>query len=99
MYSQIVIYKKPNGQILYRATTSIERREIGQKNNYGWEIVGIQKIKNGKCYSLNEYNTLLQQKQKWSRATRRITRTIEKLDPAEIMKWGFIAFLFLKLCQ
>lgn len=99
MYSHIIIWKKPNGELLYRATQYDSRREIGDVNNYGWSIVGIQKIQKGKCYSLKDYNALLLRRKKWSGLTTNIQNIFDKVDPIEILKWAFIGYVMLNLCQ
>ena len=99
MYSQIVIYRKPNGDILYRAIGFDEQRQIGDKNSYGWTVVGIQKIKEGRCYPIEEYNSLLQRKEKWGRLTKGLKFFIGKIDPVETTKWIFIGYIMLQLCQ
>ena len=99
MYSQIVIYQKPNGGLLYRAVGFNEQRKIGDRNSYGWTIVGIQKIKNGKCYPLAQYNSLLLRKEKWGRIAKIIGRFLGKFDPIEVIKWIFIGYIVIQICQ
>lgn len=99
MYNNIIIYKKPNGELIYRAIEFIETKQIGDTNRYGWIIVGIQKIKDGKCYSIDDYNALLLHRKKWSRVVDIIKRIYNKIDLAEVMKWTFIGYVMLQLCK
>ena len=99
MYNNIVIYEKPNGKIIYRATKYDERKEVGDTNSYGWKVVGVQKIRNGICYSEKEYNTLLQHRKIRKNIGKFIINIVSDFDAMEAAKWLFIGYIVLKLCQ
>ena len=58
-YGYMIIYQKGNGDLLYRAMKHKPQYSKGSTTQYGWKVVDIQRLYNGKTYSYNDYNTLL----------------------------------------
>ena len=52
----LIIYQKYNGSLIYRIRyTSIDKK-VGEFKINGWQIIDIQKYKDGRFYSMNGDN-------------------------------------------
>lgn len=63
-YGYMIIYQKGNGELLYRAMKHKPQYSKGSTTQYGWKVVDIQRLYNGKTYSYNDYDTLLNRRKK-----------------------------------
>lgn len=63
-YGYMIIYQKGNGDLLYRAMKHKPQYSKGSTTQYGWKVVDIQRLYNGKTYSYNDYDTLLNRRKK-----------------------------------
>lgn len=55
----MIIYKKNNNNIIYRACKCKPTYNKGDKTSMGWVVVDIQRLYNGKAYSSSDYDSLL----------------------------------------
>ena len=92
-YEFISIYKKPDGELTYRATEHKPETAVGHCNSYGWKLLSIQKINEGKVISMDEYDALLRSRRKKEEWFRKIKWTIQKIDFAKLAEW-FMLFIF-----
>ena len=58
-YGYMVIYQKNNNDLIYRANKTRPAYNIGDKTSMGWKVIDIQRLHNGKCYSMNEFDKKL----------------------------------------
>lgn len=58
-YGYMVIYQKNNNDLIYRANKTRPAYNIGDKTSMGWKVLDIQRLHNGKCYSMNEFDKKL----------------------------------------
>lgn len=65
-YGYLIVYKKPNGKIIYRGSSSYNTARVGDYNHFGWEVIDIKRLYKGKTYSSEEYNNLLSRKRKFN---------------------------------
>lgn len=81
-YGYMIIYKKPNGKLIYRGISNYTAYRVGDKNSYGWEVMDIKRLYKGKTYSIDEYNDLLSRKFK----VNDIIRTFKNIDFKKIIE-------------
>ena len=84
---------------MYRAVNHLGLREIGDKNNYGWKVVGIQKMYRGNGLSEKDYTALLRKRFILKRVGTLLIEFLRKIDPVQLFKWGFIGYAVMKLCK
>ena len=60
----MIIYKKPNGNLVYRPLRLRPSYKIGDKNSYNWTIIDILKLYKGKCYSKQDYDMKISRQRK-----------------------------------
>lgn len=60
----LMIYKKRNGNIIYRTSKTKPTYEKGNITSMGWEVLDIQRIAKGRIMSCSEYDTLLYKRYK-----------------------------------
>ena len=77
MYRYIVVYRKSNGDIIYRARTSNPQYTIGQYTSMGWQVLDIKRLHKGRSLSYEEYDVLLNKK-------RTISNTLAKINTITI---------------
>lgn len=58
MYKYMVIYRKTNGDIIYRARSTKPEYEVGQQTSMGWEVLDIRRLHKGRTLSNEEYDEL-----------------------------------------
>lgn len=63
-YGYMVVYKKNNGNLLYRAVKNKPGYNKGEYTSMGWYVLDIQRLYNGKCYSTFDFNMKLEHKHK-----------------------------------
>lgn len=71
MYPFLVIYQKPNGEVIYRIVKFLFL-DVGQENNSGWKVISIQQYNSKKkrfeeivpWYSHRYYNYSLEKRKK-----------------------------------
>ena len=63
-YGYMLIYKKQDGTLLYRAVKNRPMHNKGDKTSMGWYVVDIQRLYDGKCYSTCDFDMLLKRKHK-----------------------------------
>ena len=82
----LITWKKDNGDILVRLNSSYAIfKRIGDKNNYGWEIIDIHKYCDGNWLHEEDYRKMREKKKKKRTPLRKIIlkkiiRTLNKLD-------------------
>lgn len=64
-YGYMIIYKKSNNRIIYRATKTKPPYSKYEKTSMGWIVMDILRLYNGKTYSISDFDTLLARKHKW----------------------------------
>lgn len=63
-YGYMVIYKKNNNDLIYRANKTRPNYNKGEITSMGWKVVDIQRLYNGKCYSMSVFDSKLEKKNK-----------------------------------
>lgn len=63
-YGYLIVYKKDNGNIFYRAVKTKPGYSKGEYTSMGWYVLDIQRLYNGKCYSTFDFNVKLERKHK-----------------------------------
>lgn len=58
----LIIYKKRNGDILYRIRHSEPHTAIGKTTSMGWVVMDIKRMNNGKLYSTYDYSCLIEKR-------------------------------------
>lgn len=81
-YGYMIVYKKPNGKLIYRGLATYNTHRIGDINCYGWEVMDIKRLYKGKTYSIDEYNNLLSRKFR----VNDIIRTIKNIDLKKVIE-------------
>lgn len=96
-YNYLVIYKKYNGELLYRSLTTQPHYRKGDKTSMGWTVMDIQKLYKGKAYSISEFDNKLSKRATLSS----IIKTITRIDYATLLKLliiGVVVYIiFVKL--
>ena len=60
----MVVYKKQNGNIIYRACRTKPKYNKGESTSMGWNVLDILHLYNGKALSYIDYDALLQRRLK-----------------------------------
>lgn len=92
-YRYMVIYKKYNGDLLYRANKNYPHYKIGQKTSMGWEVVDIKRMYKGNTYSINEFDNMLTRKYSY----KVLINKIAHIDYATLFKLiliGVVLYIF-----
>lgn len=92
-YRYMVIYKKYNGDLLYRANKNKPNYKIGQKTSMGWEVVDIQRMYKGNTYSINEFDNMLSRRYSY----KILLNKIAHIDYATLLKLiliGVVLYIF-----
>lgn len=92
-YRYMVIYKKYNGDLLYRTNKNKPNYKIGQKTSMGWEVVDIKRMYKGNTYSINEFDNMLTRKYSY----RVLINKIAHIDYATLFKLiliGVVLYIF-----
>ena len=92
-YGYMVIYKKYDGTLLYRANKNYPHYKKGDTTSMGWKVVDIQRLYNGKAYSMNEFDDLLKRKVKIKSAL----TIVNRLDYTTLFKLiliGVVLYIF-----
>lgn len=84
MYRYIVVYRKSNGDIIYRARTSKPQYSTGQYTPMGWQVLDIKRLHKGRSLSYDEYDNLLNKKRTISSTLAKIN-TISLIDTFKIV--------------
>lgn len=84
MYRYIVIYRKCNGDIIYRARISQPQYTTGQYTSMGWQVLDIKRLHKGRSLSYDEYDNILNKKRTISNILARIN-TITLTDTLKIV--------------
>ena len=93
-YRYMVIYKKYNGDLLYRANKNIPHYKIGQKTSMGWEVVDIKKMYKGKTYSINEFDNMLSRRFGYKVLINKITN-IDYTTLFKLILIGVVLYIFI----
>ena len=91
-YNYLIIYKKYNGDLLYRSVKGYPHYQKGQTTSMGWQVIDIQKLYKGKIYSIDEFDNKLSKKFKFS-----IINIISKIDYATLLKLLLIGVVLYSL--
>lgn len=91
-YKYMVVYKKQDGNIIYRACRTKPKYNKGESTSMGWYVLDILHLYNGKALSYIEYDALLQRRLK----IRNITKYI---DISLIEKVFYLILLMIILHQ
>lgn len=75
----IITYQKNNGEIFFRARTSLPENKIGEYTSMGWKILNIH-YKYGNNYYVEEDYRRIKRKDKESLKNRIIRRIIRRLN-------------------
>lgn len=81
-YNYLVIYKKYNGELLYRSLTTQPHYRKGDKTSMGWTVMDIQKLYKGKAYSITEFDNKLHKKQN----IHQFITSLGRIDYATLLK-------------
>lgn len=81
-YGYMIIYRKPNGEVIYRANSNYNACRVGDTNRFGWEVIDIRRLYKGKTYSAEDYNNLLSRKMK----IQNLIRTISNIDIKKLIE-------------
>lgn len=54
-----ITFKKRNGEIFERVRSTMTPYKIGSTTSMGWEVLDIKYLYDGKYYSLNEYDKII----------------------------------------
>lgn len=93
-YNYMVIYKKYNGELLYRANKNIPQYKIGQKTSMGWEVVDIKKMYKGKTYSISEFDNMLSRKYSYKLIINKIAH-IDYTTLFKLLLIGVVLYIFI----
>lgn len=63
-YKYMIVYKKQDGNIIYRACRTKPKYNKGESTSMGWYVVDILHLYNGKALSYIDYDALLQRRLK-----------------------------------
>ena len=88
----MIVYKKQDGNIIYRACRTKPKYSKGESTSMGWYVVDILHLYNGKALSYIDYDALLQRRLK----IRDITKYI---DISLIEKVFYVILLMIILHQ
>lgn len=91
-YKYMIVYKKQDGNIIYRACRTKPKYNKGESTSMGWYVLDILHLYNGKALSYIEYDALLQRRLK----IRDITKYI---DISLIEKVFYLILLMIILHQ
>ncbi len=58
----LIIYKKYNGNLIYRVRHTKPRTSIGKTTSMGWLVVDIKQMTNGKLYSTYDFSCLIEKR-------------------------------------
>lgn len=81
----LVLYERTNGELLYRLRNSIPQYEIGSYTSMGWKVLDIRHLYKGKCLSLYDYSTAIQN---------RVVRFASGIDYRKIVEYVALLTLF-----
>lgn len=81
-YNYMIIYKKYNGDLLYRSVQGMPRYKKGERTSMGWTVMDIQKMYKGKLYSISEFDNKLSKRTTLSS----FIKTITRIDYATLLK-------------
>lgn len=98
-YGYMVIYKKDDGKLLYRARKTKPEYNKSDKTSMGWTIVDIQRLYNGKCYSYNDFDILLARKHKLYYTITLFNNLYLKYTLKYIIEIGIILYFIVKLAK
>ena len=90
-YGYMVIYQKNNGDLIYRARKTQPYYHKGNITSMGWKVVDIQRLYNGKNYSICEFDEKLNRKNKF----RNITTLLRSINKSRV----FEMILFIVILQ
>lgn len=62
MYNYLVLYRKNNGEIIYRARRTRPDYKIGELTSMGWKVLDIKLFHKGRALSNSEYNEILERR-------------------------------------
>jgi len=88
----MIVYKKQDGNIIYRACRTKPKYNKGESTSMGWYVLDILHLYNGKALSYIDYDALLQRRLK----IRNITKYI---DISLIEKVFYLILLMIILHQ
>jgi len=91
-YKYMIVYKKQDGNIIYRACRTKPKYNKGESTSMGWYVLDILHLYNGKALSYIDYDALLQRRLK----IRNITKYI---DISLIEKVFYLILLMIILHQ
>lgn len=63
-YKYMIVYKKQDGNIIYRACRTKPKYNKGESTSMGWYVLDILHLYNGKALSYIDYDALLQRRLK-----------------------------------
>jgi len=73
MYRYLVLYRKNNGEIIYRARTTIPQHKTGEVTSMGWTVVDIRRLHKGRTYSNDEFDMILNRRATVTQVMQKIT--------------------------
>lgn len=79
-YNYLIIYKKYNGDLLYRSVKGHPHYHKGQTTSMGWEVIDIQKMFNGKIYPISEFDNKMRKRFK-------ARKLLSGIDYTTLLKW------------
>lgn len=89
-YGYMVIYQKNNNDLIYRANKTRPNYNKGDTTSMGWKVIDIQRLYNGKCYSMSKFDDKLVQKNK----THHLLYFINSIDIKKLLQLiGLLIFV------
>lgn len=90
MYGYLVIYEKSNHDLIYKILNHKPQYSINEKNQFGWKVVDIQILNNGKVISYEEFRNIKRK----NKAIADILFNLKKIDILHIIE---LAVMFILL--
>lgn len=93
-YGYLIIYKKNNGNLLYRSVKNYPQYHKGDITSMGWTVIDIQRLYNGKIYSVNQFDNMLVRRDK----IHNILTLVGRIDYATLLKLMLIGVVLYIIC-
>lgn len=92
-YGYLIIYKKNNGNLLYRSVKNHPQYHKGDITSMGWTVIDIQRLYNGKIFSTDKFDNMLVRKDK----IHNILTIVGRIDYTTLLKLfliGVVLYIF-----
>lgn len=91
MYNYLVLYRKNNGDVIYRARRTKPHYKIGDKTSMGWKVLDIKLFHKGRAISDSEYNEVLERKAN----IYAMTHFLNRVDMINLLKYILLSVAIL----